>query len=244
MDNKVRIQKYLSESGVCSRRAAEKLILAGEVSVNGKVVRELGTKIDPETDSLIVSGDKISGKDKVLYIFHKPRGIITTLDDPQGRPCIGDSIESLPTRVYPVGRLDTDVSGLLLLTNDGEFANRLLHPKFSVPRVYWAICRGKVERSTLERLCRGIELVDGVGRFKEAEFLEASKNVKRLLGVLPPDHTYVRVVADEGRKHFVKKMFKTIDHRIFRLSRVEFGPYKLGNLKEGGIRRVERLALE
>jgi 23S rRNA pseudouridine2605 synthase len=239
MSSTVRLQKFLADAGICSRRAAEKLILDGKVSVNGKAISELGTKIDPAKDKIIFDGKIVSLNERVLYIFHKPRGVITTMKDTRGRKCVGELIQSIPGRVYPVGRLDTDVNGILLLTNDGDFANQLMHPSFGVERTYWAICAGRINEKSLKLLKRGVILASGEGKFKDVTYLKQSTQTKELLGPIEPGQTALKIIAVEGRKHFVKEMLKGIGHPVHRLARVQYGTYKLGDLKPGNWKKSD-----
>src|SRR5690606_31986313 len=156
-----RLQKVLAHAGVGSRRKCEELILAGRVRVNGAVVTKLGTKVNPESDAIEIDGRPILHEKKAYYMFHKPKGVITSLHDPAGRQTVKDYLKGVRERVYPVGRLDYDSEGLLILTNDGELANRLMHPKYGVPKTYLATVRGVPDGGKLERLARGIRLEDG-----------------------------------------------------------------------------------
>lgn len=222
----VRLNKFLAEAGVASRRKAEELIRAGRVKVDGRIVRELGTKIDPYRQRVEVDGHPLHPPPKVYYLFYKPTGYLTALSDPYGRPTIKDFLKGLPFRVFPVGRLDKDTEGLLLLTNDGELAHRLLHPRHGVLRVYHAWVRGHPEERALRRLLKeGIE-VEGRRVFPKA--------IRRLSK--DRQSTTFEVVVGEGRKREVRKLFAAIGHPVFRLKRVKFGPLSLTNLRPGEIR--------
>lgn len=234
----MRLQKYLASSGVASRRKAEEIIAAGRVIVNGQVVSELGVKIDPQNDSILVDGRPVIQAAPVLYLMHKPRGVVTTMSDPQGRSCVGDLLWQLPERVFPVGRLDYDVSGLLLLTNDGDFANELLHPAYEVSRVYWAKVKGELLSSRKLALLEGVQLVDGPGSVDSVRQLKNSPRVEAMLGKAGPGETLLEVVVHEGRKHFVKNVLKAADLPVLSLSRVAFGEFALGDLAEGEIQRI------
>ncbi len=218
-----RLQKTLSRAGVASRRAAERLMIEGHVTVNGVSVRELGTKADPASDDIRVDGRKIKLPERHRYILlNKPRGYVTTRSDPEGRPTVLDLVGDVKAYVYPVGRLDFDSEGLLLLTNDGELTARLTHPRHGVPRVYEARVLGVPDSRDLNRLARGV-LIDG----RRTELA-------------------LRVTIREGRNRQVRKMCETIGHPVSYLRRVAFGPISDRQLKAGQWRdltasEVERL---
>jgi len=239
----MRLQRYLSQTGAASRRKAEEMILAGRISVNGKTVRELGTKVVPGKDSVSVDGKKMRAEVKCLYVFHKPEKVVSTLLDPENRPCIGDFVRKLPARVYPIGRLDFDVSGILLLTNDGELMEHLLHPRYKVPRVYWARVFRKPTRDSLRRLCYGIQLEDGYGKASDAKELKESDRVKQLLGSnrSKDESGLIELTVLEGRNHFVKRLLEAVGHPVQKLCRVRFGDYTLGGMPPGSIREVKPL---
>lgn len=231
-DSGKRLQVILRDAGIASRRAAEELIEAKRVRVNGIVVSKLGTVVDPNA-TILVDGKKISAEAKHYYLFHKPTSVITTVKDPQKRRCVGDYIKELPVRVFPVGRLDFDVSGLLLLTNDGPFGDKLLHPRYGVERRYFARVTGELASRELKYR------PEAEGRKKiVVRQLRPTKLLGELLGAIRKGEDYVEVVVQEGEKHFVKKILKECGHPVIRLIRVQFGPYKLGNLRPGEIREV------
>jgi 23S rRNA pseudouridine2605 synthase len=221
-----RIQKILAQAGIASRREAEKLILDGRVMVNGRVVDTVGAKADSSIDHIKVDGKRIGGfESKVTLLLNKPRNYLSTVEDPQERPTVMDLCKTMRKRVYPVGRLDFDAEGLLLLTNDGELANILTHPRYETPRTYLAKVIGVPEGKDLDRLKRGVMLEDGRARVVScAVFGEKEK------------HSWVRVVVTEGRNHLVKRIFSAIGHPILKLKRVGFGPIQLGNLPIGQFR--------
>jgi len=232
----VRLQKFLAESGVASRRKCEELIVSGVVKVNGEVVEILGSKVDPEKDKVTVQGKGVMRINKKrIYLFFKPVNVITTVSDPQERPCVGDYLKNIPERVFPVGRLDFDVTGLLILTNDGDFAEKLLHPRYEVERKYWALVEGDVTPDELSELCEGIELEDGIGQASAARILQQSPESRQRVGSVRGDESLVELVVTEGRKHFVKKILGAIGHPVIKLCRVSFGEYELGDLKPGEI---------
>ena len=218
----IRLQKYLAQAGVASRRKAEEFIREGRVSVNGNVVRELGTKVDLD-DKIFFDGSLVQQEEKRLYLFHKPEKVITTLSDPEQRPCVGDYLSGLAVKVKPVGRLDFDVSGLLLLTNDGDFAEQLSHPRYQTPRVYQAKLTDKLPRADIKKLLTGVELEDGPAK------------ADRITSIEPQ---LVEIEVHEGRNHFVKNLFKAVGNPVIKLKRVSFGTYSLGNLKPGQTKQV------
>lgn len=232
-----RLQRFLAEAGIASRRAAEQLIQDGRVKVNEKVVLVPGSKVTPGVDQVFVDGKRVGVQAKHLYLYHKPPGVLSTLDDPFSRPCIGDAVRDLPVRVFPVGRLDFDVFGLLLLTNDGEFANNLLHPRYETPRNYLAEVKGLISNRALQRLTRGILLEDGMGRALTASDGSRNPYVKSF-GTLKEDHSVVDLSVGEGRNHFVKRLLAAAGHPVRRLCRYSFGPYELGELKRGEIKEI------
>ena len=223
---KVRLQKFMSECGVASRRHAEKLISEGKVKVNGKVVTELGTKVDPGVDKVIVSSKTLMQVEKGLILFNKPRGVVSTMSDPEGRKTIAHFLTARYRSYFPVGRLDTDSSGLMILTNDGELTQRLLHPSFELPRVYRCEVEGHPGRKVLERLGRGVQLDDGRAR-AEVDILGQG-----------PDGTTVEVSIKEGRTHLVRRLLEKVGHRVLRLKRLSHGPFKLGALAAGQMRKL------
>jgi pseudouridine synthase len=215
-----RLQKLLSQAGVASRRLAEELIVQGRVQVNGVTVTELGTKADPGADEIKVDGRRIRTDTRKRYILlHKPRGYMTTRSDPEGRPTVLDLLRSVREYIYPVGRLDYDSEGLLLLTNDGELAARLTHPRHEVDKVYEARVRGVPDEHVLERLAKGVT-IDG------------KRTAPAKVRVLDPpkkypsenDQTRVELAIHEGRHRQVRQMFDAVGHPVVRLRRVRIGP--------------------
>jgi len=238
-----RLQKVLAQAGVASRRACEELIRQGRVQVNGQVVTELGTKVDPNLDEISVDGAPISGPVKKVYlILNKPPGYISTVHDPWGRPTVLDLIPH-QGRLYPVGRLDAESEGLLLLTNDGELTHLLTHPRYEHEKEYLVLVKGHPTDAVLSQLRRGVDLEEGrtapakVSRTSQKEGLET-----------PPGTTWLRIVIHEGRKRQIRRMCAAVGHPVQRLIRVRMGPIKLGNLPIGGHRplsakEVRRLRL-
>jgi len=224
----VRLQKVLAERGVASRRGAEELIREGRVRVNGAVITELGHKVDPERDRIEVDGKRIPPPPpKVYYLLYKPYGVITSLNDPRGRPTVRDLLRRVKLRIFPVGRLDWDAEGLLLLTNDGELAARLLHPRYQVPRVYLVKVRGLLEKGEVERLREGIPLEDGPSPSMKVTLVRRTKN-----------NTWLQVTLHEGRNRIVKRTFAAIGHPVMKLRRVAFGPLRIGGLRPGEYRAL------
>ena len=219
----VRIQKFLSHAGIVSRRGAERLIQAGRVSVDGAVVRELGTRVNPSVQEVRVDGKIVSPSVATDYfLLNKPKGVLTTLRDPFGRPTIRGLLTDIPRRVFPVGRLDLDSEGLLLLTNDGEISHRLLHPRFKVEKAYHVTVQGRPSRNDIQRLQEGIEI-------------EGRRTLPcriRILGTTRRT-TFFEVTLKEGRKRQIRNMFSAVAHPVRRLCRVRMGPLELGDLPPG-----------
>ncbi len=214
-----RIQKLIAEAGICSRRKAEELIAQGSVTVNGKTAK-LGENADIEKDKIVVNGERIRAQRKIYLMLNKPRGYITTVADPWGRKNVVDLIH-LPWRVFPVGRLDRDATGLLLLTNDGEFANRIMHPRYEVKKTYEVMLDRRIEDAELRTIAKGVEL--------DGKMIEAQ--VRRL------GPRRVRISVHTGMNKEVKRIFKSVDHWVREINRTEVGPLKL-NVKEGKYRTL------
>ena len=226
----VRLAKYLAHAGVASRRASEQLVFAGRVMVGDEVVRDPARDVDG-TVPVAVDGRhvRVSAGQKAVYAVHKPRGVVSTARDPQGRPTVVSLVPSA-RRLYPVGRLDADTTGLILLTDDGELAHRLTHPSFEVPRTYHAKVRHPpVREETLDRLREGIELEDGKTAPARAKRLGADR---------------VELTIHEGRKRQVRRMLEAVGHPVVTLERVRFGPLWLGKLEEGRHRRLTAVEIE
>jgi 23S rRNA pseudouridine2605 synthase len=230
----VRLQKFLSRAGVASRRAAEELMRAGRVRVNGMVVTEMGSTVE--------SGDRVEVDSRVVTLeapvwiaVNKPAGHVTTREDPQGRPTVYDLLPAGYRGLFHVGRLDLDSQGLLLLTNEGDVANRLLHPSREVDRVYVVDVVGAPNRRTLGRLLSGVELDDGPARAHGIEVLQRERAGR---GVGAEAHTRLRVVVREGRKREVRRIFDAVGHPVRRLVREQLGPIGLGDLAEGEWREL------
>jgi 23S rRNA pseudouridine2605 synthase len=228
-----RLQKILAHAGVASRRKAEQLIAEGRVELNGQTVRELGTKADARTDLIRVDGKLIAeAEDKVWFVLYKPAGCVTTLSDPEGRPTIAQYLKGIPERVYPVGRLDYDVEGALLVTNDGELAHQLMHPRFGVRRTYLAKVAGVPRPEQIDRLLRGVRLDDGRARALEAAVQSRT-----------PRNTWVRVVVSEGRPHLVKRLMEAVGAPVLKLHRADYGGVGVAGLRPGDYRELTRAEL-
>jgi 23S rRNA pseudouridine2605 synthase len=229
-----RLQKILSRGGIASRRTAEKMIAEGRISVNRAVVIEPGTKADPRRDEIRVDGMLVSLDAEKLYIaLHKPRGYVTTLSDPQGRPIVTDLLAGVAERVYPVGRLDYDSEGLLILTNDGAFAQRLQHPRYGIPKTYRVKVEGILTRGELKALEEGIDLPDG--RFAPAGVhLEKTNR----------GSTWLSITITDGRNRVIRRAFDSIGHSVARLVRTAVADLSLGSLREGSWRVLEQREVE
>ena len=225
-DGLVRLQKYLAQSGVASRRKCEELMLAGAVVVDGEVVTRLGTKIDPATAVVRVNGKRLPPISPHVYlVLNKPRGVVSTMSDPEGRRTLQDLVDDRPERLFHVGRLDTDTTGLILLTNDGDFAQRMAHPSYEMDKTYVAEVEGEVTRATLARLLEGVELDDGP--------VTVSSNRIVSYGT---GKTIVEVVIHEGRNRIVRRLLDHVGHPVRRLTRTAIGPVQLGSLRSGELR--------
>lgn len=224
-----RLQKIMARAGIASRRKCEELILAGQVEVNGEVVRTLGAKADPAVDEIKVAGRLIREEAKAYYLFNKPKGVITSVSDPQGRRVVADFFTGVKERVYPVGRLDYDTEGLLILTNDGDFANKLMHPSSHIPRTYIAVVKGIPHGTALERLASGISLEDGMTVPAEVEYRDVDPD---------KNEAAIEITIYEGRNRQVRRMFEAIGHPVKRLRRVRFGSLTLDGLPRGKYRRL------
>lgn len=223
---RVRLQKYLADSGIASRRKAEELIAHGRVSVDGIVITEMGCKIDPARQVIRFDNTIVKEKPKHIYILlNKPKGYVTTLSDPQGRPIVTSLLKNINTRVFPVGRLDIDTEGALILTNDGDLAQKIQHPSHETNKTYEVLAKGIIKTGTIRSLEKGI-IVDGrktwpaaITQIRKQEF-----------------QTKLLVTIHEGRKRQVRKMFQTVGHPVVNLKRVAYGRLQLGNLQSGSYR--------
>nr|WP_218851883.1 pseudouridine synthase [Nocardioides panaciterrulae] len=232
----IRLQKLLAMSGVASRRKCEELMLEGRVEVDGEVVTRLGTKVDPRTAVIRVAGKRLPPVSPNVYlVLNKPRGVVSTMSDPEGRRTLSDLVADRPERLFHVGRLDTDTSGLLLLTNDGDFAHRMAHPSYEVDKTYVAEVEGEVRKATVGRLLEGVTLEDGPVTVSQA----------RLVGTTPgrggrPERSIVELVIHEGRNRIVRRLLDHVGHPVRRLTRTAIGPVQLQGLGVGELRELTR----
>lgn len=221
-----RLQKILAQAGIASRRKAEELIREGKVRVDGMVVTEMGVRVDPATQKIECNGRPVFSLEKKVYILlHKPAGFLSTVRDPQGRPIVTDLLPNIKERIYPVGRLDLDTEGALLLTNDGELAQAVLHPSREVKKTYVAKIKGRPGSKKLAALSRGIELEGKKTWPAEITVLSSEKQT-----------TTIQIVIHEGRKRQVRKMFEAVGHPVLQLKRIAYGQLALGELKPGKYR--------
>jgi 23S rRNA pseudouridine2605 synthase len=229
----VRLQKVLSQAGIASRRVAERMITDGRVEVDGRIVTELGTRVDPDTADIRVDGTRIVLDDSMVYLaINKPLGMHSTMSDDRGRPCVGDLVEHRVRgnkKLFHVGRLDADTEGLLLLTNDGELAHRLMHPSFEVPKTYLATVAGSVPRGLGKALRAGVELEDGPVALDDFAVVDAV-----------PGKTLVRVTLHEGRKRIVRRLLAEVGFPVQSLVRTDIGTLTLGDQRPGSIRPLTR----
>ncbi|MGV0838174.1 pseudouridine synthase [Mycolicibacterium thermoresistibile] len=229
----VRLQKVLAQAGVASRRVAERMIRDGRVEVDGQLVTELGTRVNPDTAQIRVDGMRVLLDDTLVYLaINKPRGMHSTMSDDRGRPCIGDLVEHRVRgnkNLFHVGRLDADTEGLMLLTNDGELAHRLMHPSFEVPKTYVATVLGSVPRNLGRRLRAGVDLDDGPARVDDFAVVDAL-----------PGKSMVQVTLHEGRKRIVRRLLAAVGFPVQDLVRTDIGTVTLGDQRPGSIRALTR----
>ena len=224
----VRLQKVLAQAGLGSRRACENLIDQGRVEVDGRIVTEQGVRVDPMRSVIRVDGERVpTAPDTVVLALNKPLGVLSTMSDDRGRPCVGDLVEGRVERLFHVGRLDADTEGLLLLTNDGELAQRLAHPSHGVAKTYVATVPGPVPRDVGRRLREGIELEDGPVRVDSFDVIQSL-----------PGRALVELTLHEGRKHVVRRMLEAVGHPVEALVRTQVGPIRLGQQKPGKVRAI------
>ena len=229
-----RLQKVLAQAGIASRRGAEKYITDGRVRVNGKIVTELGVKVDDHLDKVEVDGRRLVRDSPVYYVLNKPREVVSTLHDPEGRSSLADIIEKLPERVFPVGRLDYHTSGALLLTNDGEFSEALLRPSVGVPKVYAAKLQGHVDVPELDALRNGVKLDDGYVTKKADVFVLRTED----------RCTWVQITLREGKNRQIHRMGEAIGHRVQRLTRLAFAGVDTEGLRPGQQRALSKKELD
>ncbi|WP_031511119.1 pseudouridine synthase [Streptomyces megasporus] len=222
-----RLQKVLARAGMGSRRACEELIDQRRVEVNGKIVTEQGLRVDPEKDEIKVDGLTIATQSYLFFALNKPAGVVSSMEDPEGRQCLGDYVTNRETRLFHVGRLDTETEGLILLTNHGELAHRLTHPRYGVTKTYLAAIQGPIPRDLGKRLKEGVRLEDGYAR---ADHFKVVENTGK--------NYLVEVSLHEGRKHIVRRMLAEVGFPVDKLVRTRFGPIALGDQKSGWLRRL------
>jgi 23S rRNA pseudouridine2605 synthase len=224
----IRLQKLLALAGVASRRHSEELMLDEQVTVNGEVVTRLGTKVNPVTDLIRVKGKRLPPiSDKVYLLLHKPRGVVSTMSDPEGRPTLQDFVNDRPERLFHVGRLDTDTSGLIILTNDGDLAQRLAHPSYEMEKTYVAQVKGHVWPRIIKQLTEGVTIDDRVVDVRQAKILDART-----------EQSIIELVIHEGRNRIVRRLLAEVGHPVRQLARTRIGDLTLGSLKPGQVREL------
>jgi 23S rRNA pseudouridine2605 synthase len=220
----VRLQKILADAGVASRRVSEQMILDGRVSVDGNQIFELGSKFDPEISQVEVDGETLKmNKTKTYLAFYKPRGIISTMSDPDGRANLGDYFKTRNERLFHVGRLDRESEGLILLTNDGNLTHRATHPSYGMLKKYLVELEGAFTKENIEALLKGVILEDGMARALDVKIIREVNS----------KHHWVEVAIHEGRFHIIRRMFEFLEIEVLRLIRTDFGPISIGDTKEG-----------
>ena len=222
-----RLNKFLAECGIASRRKSEEFITSGKVSVNKKIITDLAFKVDPISDEVRVSGKIVKVENKFYYLLNKPKGFVSTTKDEKNRKAVVDLIDT-KVKIFPVGRLDYNTTGVLLLTNDGEFSNILTHPRNNIPREYSALIDKNLEEEDREKLIKGIILEGRISNFKKIEFPRKG-NFK-----------FVKVICSEGRNHFVKKMFSLVGYNVKELNRTKFGEFNVDGLNMGEYRELSK----
>lgn len=230
----MRIQKFLSEAGIVSRRKAEKLISEGKITVNGEIVRELWKQIDPEKDCIKLDNKIIKRKQKKIYILlFKPKGYVTTLKDEKGRPTVGDLLKDIKFRVFPVGRLDYNTEGLLILTNDGDISQKMSHPRYGLPKTYMVKVSGILNEKALKRLKGGVKLADGKTLPAELKIIKTLKN-----------SCWLEITIREGKRRQIRRMFEMIGHPVRKLKRTKIGFLNLEGLLPGEYRYLSSSEIE
>ncbi|HLS08593.1 pseudouridine synthase [Lentibacillus sp.] len=223
-----RLQKVIAQSGVTSRRKAEKLIADGKVKVNNKTVTELGTKVSPN-DTIEVNGVRLEKEEPVYYMFYKPRGVISSIRDDKGRKVVTDFLGEVPERIYPIGRLDYDTSGILLLTNDGEFANLLMHPRYGIDKVYVAKIKGIPDKRELNRLRSGIRSDNDLLKIVKYKILETDRQKNTMI---------IEMTLHEGKNRHIRRMMETLGYPVSKLKREKYGLLTLNKMQPGDYRRL------
>lgn len=226
---RVRLNKLIADSGLASRRHADRMIEEGQVTVNGKRVYELGVKVDPEHDRVLVEGKPLRKPltQKLYIVMNKPKGVLTTMDDPHERPTIAEYLEGVPSRVFPVGRLDWDSEGMLLLTNDGDFANKVMHPKAEVTKTYLVKLDGQPQPQHIQKLKKGVTIIGGKVSARHIEKIKKSGEKKS------DKYDWYKIVITEGKNRQIRQMFAKVGFDVLKLQRVAIGRLRLGALKAG-----------
>lgn len=223
--NEIRLNKYLAECGVASRRGADELIASGAVQINGKKVYELGARVDIKNDRVMVDGKPVRLETRKVYLlFNKPKGVMTTMEDPEGRPCIAEYFQRFEMRVFPVGRLDYDSEGLLLMTNDGDFAQRVTHPKHEVLKTYLVKVSGQPTEEQIRKLRMGVTIIGG---------RVAAREIEKLRGTNSDKYDWYKIVIGEGKNRQIRQMFEKIGFDVMKLQRIAIGKLKMGGLARG-----------
>lgn len=229
-----RLQKVISNAGIASRRKAEELILEGKVKVNGKIVKKLGVKVDPKKDQIFVNGKKLKiSQNKIYILFYKPKMSISSTTDPEGRKTVLDFFPDIKERIYPVGRLDYDAEGALLLTNDGKLTEKLIHPKYKVPKEYLVKIKGNITEETIEKLLKGIRLEDGIAKVDRLKKIKVLKL-----------NCWVFIKLTEGKNREIKRMMLAVKHPVLRIKRIRFAGISIGKLKPGQYRYLSEGEIE
>lgn len=233
---KTRLNKFIAEAGVASRRKADQLIAEGKVKINGKKVFELGTHVDPAHDQVTVEGQQIRPEaEKVYAMFYKPRHVLTSMSDPEGRPTVADYIQDLPYRLFPVGRLDWDSEGLLLLTNDGDYASRVMHPREEIPKTYHVKLNGQPSEQEIAKLLSGVPIIGG--RVSAREVVRLRKGDSK-------EKAWYRIVITEGKNRQIRRMFEKIGYDVEKLQRVSIGALELRGIERGQYTLLDRKSAE
>ena len=219
--DEVRLNKFIANSGVCSRREADNFILAGVVTVNGEVVTELGTKVNINTDDIRFNGERLKGENKVYIIMNKPKGYVTTASDPHADKTVMDLLKGCPTRVFPVGRLDKNTTGVLMFTNDGEIAEKLTHPSYDKKKIYQVSLDSKLRGEDYDKILSGVELSDGMSAADELEYIEED------------DHRKLGIEIHSGKNRIVRRIFESLGYEVKALDRVYFAGLTKKGLKRG-----------
>lgn len=237
---RIRLNKLIADSGLASRRHADRMIEEGEVTVNGKRVYELGIKVDPEADRISVAGKPLRKplSQKLYLIMNKPRGVLTTMDDPLDRPTVAEYLAGVPGRVFPVGRLDWDSEGMLLMTNDGDFANKVMHPKAEVTKTYLVKINGQATLLHLDKLRKGVTIEGGKVRAKHIERIKKSGDKKS------EKYEWYKMIITEGKNRQIRQMFEKIGFDVIKLQRVAIGRLRMGAIKTGEFMFVNEAAIE